>query len=93
MNRQHYYKDADKELVRTAKVLSNTMRISILTILIKGRPWIKKEAFSELELKKDVLNNHLRKLKQIGLIQVKAGEVAICEDAFKQLGARFLNIF
>ena len=66
------------ELANLAKALAHPARIAILQYLLKSRTCINGDLVQELGLAQATISQHLRELKNIGLIQGTIEGVSVC---------------
>ncbi len=72
----------DNKLAKYAKALSHPARISILRILIKRQSCICGDIVEELPLSQSTVSQHLKELKEAGLIKgdIEGAKVCYCID-------------
>ncbi|MDT8415853.1 MAG: metalloregulator ArsR/SmtB family transcription factor [Flavobacteriaceae bacterium] len=63
------FTNAQNELAQAAKVLAHPARVAILQYLLKANACINSDLVQELGLAQPTISQHLRELKEIGLIQ------------------------
>lgn len=66
------------ELAQMAKVLGHPARIAILQHLLKANTCINSDLVQELGLAQATISQHLRELKQAGIIQGTIEGVSVC---------------
>ncbi len=72
------YSDTQTEVSQIAKVLSHPARVAILQYLSKQEGCICNDIVDEIGLAQPTISQHLRELKDIGLIQGNVEGKAIC---------------
>jgi DNA-binding transcriptional ArsR family regulator len=72
----------DNKLAKYAKALSHPARIAILRILIKRQSCICGDIVEELPLSQSTVSQHLKELKEAGLIKgdIEGAKVCYCID-------------
>lgn len=79
----------DIELANLTKALGNVSRVRILKMLIKRNSCVCSEIVDELPLSQSTVSQHLKVLKEVGLIQgtIKGPNVCYCinPDVLKKL--------
>jgi DNA-binding transcriptional ArsR family regulator len=72
----------DNKLAKYAKALSHPARIAILRILIKEQSCICGDIVEELPLSQSTVSQHLKELKEAGLIkgEIEGAKVCYCID-------------
>lgn len=72
----------DNKLAKYAKALSHPARIAILRILIKRQSCICGDIVDELPLSQSTVSQHLKELKEAGLIkgEIEGAKVCYCID-------------
>ena len=73
----------DKRLAKFAKALSHPARVAILKFLIKQESCICGDIVDELPLSQSTVSQHLKELKEAGLIRgdIEGASVCYCIDA------------
>ena len=79
------FTEGQNELALLAKAFAHPARIAILQYLIKANQCINGDLVHELGLAQATISQHLRELKQIGLIQgtIEGTSVCYCIDPEK----------
>ncbi len=77
----------DNKIAKYAKALAHPARIAILNILIKRRACICGDIVDELPLSQSTVSQHLKELKEAGLIKgdIDGARVCYCIDE-KRMG-------
>jgi len=86
----------DNRIARYAKALSHPARIAILKLLIKKQACICGDIVDELPLSQSTISQHLKELKDAGLIKgdIDGAKVCYCIDAEEWKAAQaYLNDF
>jgi len=73
------------ELARVAKAIAHPARVAILQYLLKTNTCINGDLVQELGLAQATISQHLRELKEIGIIQgtIEGVSVCYCIDPFQ----------
>ncbi|MHC1774859.1 MAG: ArsR/SmtB family transcription factor [Lentimicrobium sp.] len=69
MNKSKEFKDNHKELARFARVISHPARLAILQYLAETKTCISGDISDSLPLSRSTVSQHLKELRNIGLIQ------------------------
>lgn len=87
------FTDQQNELAKIAKVFAHPARIAILQYLIQANFCINGDLVQELGLAQATISQHLRELKEIGLIKgsIEGVSVNYCIDAVRW--AEVQNLF
>jgi len=84
-------------LAQMAKVLSHPARIAILQHLIKANACINGDLVQELGLAQATISQHLRELKEIGIVQgtIEGASMSYCinEEKWTEFKALFNELF
>ncbi|MEO5650383.1 MAG: metalloregulator ArsR/SmtB family transcription factor [Ginsengibacter sp.] len=87
----------DNRIAKYAKALSHPARIAILRLLIKKQSCICGDIVEELPLSQSTVSQHLKELKEAGLIQgdIEGARVCYCIDKkeWKAAKERFDQLF
>jgi DNA-binding transcriptional ArsR family regulator len=68
----------DNKIAKYAKALSNPARVAILQLLIKKQACICGDIVNELPLSQSTVSQHLKELKEAGLIKGDIDGVKVC---------------
>ena len=98
MNKKESITDQQKKMARYAKALSHPVRIYVMELLSKQSCCYSGDLSDDLPIAKSTLSQHLKELKNAGLIQgeIEAPKIKYCinrenwEEARKIFG-EFLN--
>ena len=73
----------DNRMAKYAKALSHPARVAILKFLIKQKSCICRSIVDELPLSQSTVSQHLKELKEAGLIkgEIEGASVCYCIDA------------
>ena len=73
----------DNKIARYAKALSHPARVAIVKLLIKQQACICGDIVEELPLSQSTVSQHLKELKEAGLIKgdIEGAKVCYCIDA------------
>ncbi|HMQ06095.1 MAG TPA: metalloregulator ArsR/SmtB family transcription factor [Saprospiraceae bacterium] len=96
VTRVELFTEKQNQLAQMAKVLGHPARIAIIQHLLKSNTCINSDLVNELGLAQATISQHLRELKNTGLIQGSIEGVSVCycidskvwnefRDAFVQL--------
>ncbi|WP_194776679.1 ArsR/SmtB family transcription factor [Pararhodonellum marinum] len=72
------FTEKQNELAKAAKVFAHPARIAILEYLIQSTTCINGDLVQELGLAQATISQHLRELKEIGLIKGSIEGVSVC---------------
>lgn len=91
-----HYTDQQNELAILAKALGHPARIAIIEFLLKADSCICGDIVNELSLAQPTISQHLKELKNAGLIKGNVEGTAICycvdEKGFEKVKGFFENI-
>ncbi len=97
VNKKNEFQDADIRLAEFAKALSHPARIAILRILAEKNICVCGELVEVLPLAQSTVSQHLKELKQIGLIkgEVEGPKSCYCIDwkVMRQVSGSLLKLF
>jgi DNA-binding transcriptional ArsR family regulator len=76
------YKQRETDLAKYAKAISHPARIAILNLLIKKQSCICGDIVDELPLSQSTVSQHLKELKEAGIIKgdIEGNSVCYCID-------------
>ena len=82
ITKSHIFTSKDNKLARYTKALGHPARISILKLLIKKQECICGDIVDELPLSQSTVSQHLKELKDAGLIKgdIDGARVCYCID-------------
>lgn len=87
----------DNKIAEYAKALSHPARVAILQLLIKKQACICGDIVDELPLSQSTISQHLKELKEAGLIQgdISGAKVCYCinEKEWENAKMYFANLF
>ena len=94
------YTIQEMSIAKYAKALSHPARVAILNLLLKKQACVCGDIVDELPLSQSTVSQHLKELKEIGLIKgdIEGASVSYCIDekvwnnAKKQLNQLFDNV-
>ncbi|MFN6946003.1 MAG: ArsR/SmtB family transcription factor [Cytophagaceae bacterium] len=97
ITKTHIFNDTQNRLARLAKALGHPARIAILEVIVKKKSCICGDLVEELPLAQSTISQHLRELKEAGIIQGEIEGTSICycinekvwKEAKKSLNALF----
>lgn len=78
VTKTNLFSDVQNELATLAKALGHPARIAILQYLLKSDRCINGELVEELGLAQATISQHLRELKEVGLIQGSIEGTKMC---------------
>lgn len=78
VTRKELFSDQQNQLAALARVLGHPARIAILEHLLKSNTCINGDLVQELGLAQATISQHLRELKNIGLITGSIEGVSVC---------------
>lgn len=83
VSKTELFTDKQNELANIARALGHPARIAILQHLVKINACICNDLVAELGLAQPTISQHLRELKQLGLVQgtIEGTSVCYCIDA------------
>ncbi len=84
----------DNKVAKYAKALSHPARVAILQLLIKKQACICGDIVDELPLSQSTVSQHLKELKESGLIKgdIEGAKVCYCIDAKEwEIAQNYLN--
>jgi ArsR family transcriptional regulator, zinc-responsive transcriptional repressor len=91
------FTDRQNTIAKTAKILGHPARIAILEYLIQSNTCINGDLVQELGLAQATISQHLRELKDIGLIQgnIEGSSVCYCinPERWKEIQQLFTALF
>lgn len=91
------YNKADNMLAAYAKALAHPARIAILKLLLKRQACICGDIVDELPLSQSTVSQHLKELKEVGLIKGEIEGVSVCycidEKEWAKAAASLKSIF
>ena len=97
LTKTEMYTDEQNKLASIAKVIGHPARVAILQHLIKVRTCICGDIVEEIGLSQPTISQHLREMKNIGLIKgnIEGTSVCYCIDpqVFQSIGIMFEKIF
>ncbi|HCK22606.1 MAG TPA: transcriptional regulator [Bacteroidetes bacterium] len=93
----HLFTDKQNELARLAKALGHPARIAILEFLLEANACINSDLVEELGLAQATISQHLRELKDLGIIQGTVEGVSVCycihPQKWKEMEGLFNGLF
>jgi DNA-binding transcriptional ArsR family regulator len=96
-SRTEEFKLKDIRVAKYAKALAHPARIAILNLLIKKKACICGNIVDELPLSQSTVSQHLKELKQAGLIKGDIDGASVCycidEKEWKMAKERFDQLF
>jgi DNA-binding transcriptional ArsR family regulator len=91
------FTEEQNELAKAAKVLAHPARIGILHFLIQANACINSDLVQELGLAQATISQHLRELKEIGIIQgsIEGVSVSYCinQEKWSEIKGLFNQFF
>ena len=93
----HLFSEEQNELALMAKAIGHPARIAILQHLMKTKSCINGDLVLEIGLAQATISQHLRELKELGIIQgtIEGTKINYCidPDKWNELKALFQNFF
>jgi ArsR family transcriptional regulator, zinc-responsive transcriptional repressor len=79
------FTDKQNQLAKVAKVLAHPARIAIIDYLIRANTCINGELVNNLGLAQPTISQHLRELKDIGIIKgsIEGASISYCIDSVR----------
>jgi DNA-binding transcriptional ArsR family regulator len=91
------FTDLDNEIALAAKAFANPARVAILHHLLKTNACVNSDLVQELGLAQATISQHLRELKDAGIIQgsIEGSRVSYCINAsrWNEIKEQFLDLF
>jgi predicted transcriptional regulator len=91
------FTDLDNEIALAAKAFAHPARVAILHFLLKSNACVNGDLVQELGLAQATISQHLRELKDIGIIQgtIEGSRVSYCINPVRwaEVKDQFLNMF
>ena len=77
------FSEKQNDIARYAKAIAHPARVAIIEYLLKSNACINGDLFQELGLAQATISQHLRELKEIGIIQgtIDGSKVSYCINA------------
>jgi DNA-binding transcriptional ArsR family regulator len=94
VSKSEVFSAADNRVAKYAKALSHPARIAILNILIRRQACICGDIVDELPLSQSTVSQHLKELKDAGLIKgdIEGAKVCYCIDEDEwRIAQNYLN--
>ena len=97
ITKSNLFTDEQNELAQIAKVFAHPARIAIVQYLIKANACINGDLVEELGLAQATISQHLRELKDIGIIQgtIEGSKINYCinQNTWKSVEKQFQEFF
>lgn len=97
VTRKELFTDEHNRLAEVAKAFAHPARIAIISYLLKANACINGDLVQELGLAQATISQHLRELKEIGIIQgtIEGVSVSYCinPEKWKEVNALFDEFF
>jgi len=91
------YSEKDEQIALLAKAMGHPARVAIIRLLLKKQTCICGDIVDELPLSQSTVSQHLKELKEAGLIQGEITGVKTCycinEVKWKKIGKLFDGLF
>lgn len=91
------YSKKEEQIAQFAKALAHPARVAIIELLIKKQSCICGDIVDELPLSQSTVSQHLKELKEAGIIKGEISGVKTCycidEANWKKMGDLFNKIF
>jgi len=97
VTKSNLFTDEQNELALFAKAFSHPARVAIIQYLIEKNACINGDLVQELGLAQATISQHLRELKEIGIIQgsIEGSKISYCINplSWEEIKDRFNNLF
>lgn len=97
VTKANLFTDAQNELASLAKALAHPARIAIIQHLVKTNACINGDLVAELGLAQPTISQHLRELKEIGIIQgtIEGSSISYCINParWSEIKEQILGLF
>lgn len=97
ITKSNLFSDQQNDMAQIAKSLAHPARVAILHYLLKSNKCINGDLVNELGLAQATISQHLRELKQVGIIQgtIEGTSICYCIDPYRwnQIRAQFNELF
>jgi len=91
------FTDLDNEIALAAKAFAHPARVAIIHFLLKSNACVNGDLVQELGLAQATISQHLRELKDIGIIQgtIEGSRVSYCINPMRwvEIKEQFMNMF
>jgi len=95
ITKSEHFTDHQNELANVLKALGHPARVAIVEYLVQHKQCICGDIVSELPLSQATISQHLRELKQVGIIQgnIEGNSICYClnPQVLQQI-TKFLNV-
>jgi DNA-binding transcriptional ArsR family regulator len=96
-SKTHVFSDAQNKIASVAKAIGHPARIAILQYILKHNECICNDLVEELPLSQSTISQHLKELKQVGLIKGEVEGPSMCycinEEVWDETKDIILNLF
>lgn len=97
VTRTDLFTDLDNEIALAAKAFANPARVAIIHYLLRSNACVNGDLVQELGLAQATISQHLRVLKDVGLIQgtIEGARISYCinRDRWTEIKEQFLAMF
>lgn len=97
ITKTNLFSDAQNAMANAAKAFSHPARVAIIQYLLETNACINGDLVEELGLAQSTISQHLRELKDIGIIKgtIEGSKVSYCIDPgrWEEIRSQFLGIF
>ena len=97
VTKSNLFSDVQNEIANAAKAFSHPARVAIIQYLLKANACINGDLVNELGLAQPTISQHLRELKDIGIIQgtIEGSRVSYCINPVRwaEIKSQFGEIF
>ena len=97
ITKSNLFTDEQNELALTAKAFAHPARMAIIQHLLKANACINGDLVQELGLAQATISQHLRELKQVGIIQgtIEGSKINYCINPkrWQEIKQEFLKLF
>jgi DNA-binding transcriptional ArsR family regulator len=91
------YSNKDEQIAQFAKAMGHPARVAIISLLLKKSTCICGDIVDELPLSQSTVSQHLKELKEAGIIKGEISGVKTCycidENNWAKMGSLFNKIF
>ena len=97
VTKSNLFTAAQNDLALAAKALAHPARVAIIEFLLKSNKCVNGDLVAELRLAQPTISQHLRELKDIGIIQgtIEGTRVSYCinPQRWKEIQVKFNQVF
>ena len=97
ISKTELFNSQQNEMAMAAKAFANPARIAIIQYLIKSNACVNGDLVQELGLAQATISQHLRELKEIGIIKgsIEGARISYCinSDRWNEIREQFMELF